>query len=120
MESVEELCEYIALIHRSRKILEGKLSDIKKAYKRNRFRIRWIPNKSLDTLEILESRHPLVSPVFDPEENSWEFIIQLEENGQGALLGFLSEQGILTSFQEVIPSANDIFIRTVQNQEDHA
>ena len=33
MESVEELCGHIALIHKSHKILDGKLSDIKKAYK---------------------------------------------------------------------------------------
>ncbi|HET8735446.1 MAG TPA: ATP-binding cassette domain-containing protein, partial [Pricia sp.] len=39
MESVEELCEHIALIHRSEKILDGKLSDIKKAYKRNIFKV---------------------------------------------------------------------------------
>jgi len=39
MESVEELCEYIALIHESHKILDGKLTDIKKAYKNNQFNI---------------------------------------------------------------------------------
>ncbi len=39
MESVEELCEYIALIHRSEKILDGKLSDIKKAFKNNIFEV---------------------------------------------------------------------------------
>lgn len=39
MESVEELCEYIALIHKSEKILDGKLSDIKKAYKNNIFNV---------------------------------------------------------------------------------
>ena len=120
MESVEELCEHIALIHHSRKILEGKLTEIKRTYKRNRFRVRWIPNEALDTLEALASRHPLDGPMFDPEENSWEFTVQLNGHNQGELLRYLSEKGTLTAFQEVIPTANEIFIRTVQSQEAHA
>ena len=39
MESVEELCEYIALIHKSNKVLDGKLIDIKKEYKTNTFEV---------------------------------------------------------------------------------
>jgi len=120
MESVEELCEYIALIHRSRKILEGKLSAIKQQYKLNRFRVRWIPHQGREALEDLKEKISLVEPAFDPEENAWEFTVQLEGNGQGELLGFLTSAGILSFFREVIPTANDIFIQTVQNQEIHA
>ena len=120
MESVEELCEYIALIHRSRKILEGKLSAIKNQYKLNRFRVRWIPRQREQALAALEGRLALADPEFDPEENAWEFTVQLEEAGQGELLGYLTSTGVLSSFREVIPTANDIFIQTVQNQEVHA
>lgn len=120
MESVEELCEYIALIHRSRKILEGKLSTIKKQYKLNRFRVRWIPRQREQALETLEGKLALADPEFDPEENAWEFTVQLEEAGQGELLSYLTSTGVLSSFREVIPTANDIFIQTVQNQEVHA
>jgi ABC-2 type transport system ATP-binding protein len=119
MESVEELCEYIALIHRSRKILEGKLSAIKKAYKRNRFRVRWMPHREEGALEALEGKVSLVDPKFDPEDHAWEFTVQLDEGGQGALLSHLTSTGILSSFREVIPTANDIFIQTVQKQEAH-
>ncbi len=120
MESVEELCEYIALIHRSRKILEGKLSAIKKQYKLNRFRVRWIPHREAGSLEALNAKIALSESGFDPEEKAWEFTVQLPEDGQGELLGYLSSNGILSSFREVIPTANDIFIQTVQNQEVHA
>jgi ABC-2 type transport system ATP-binding protein len=120
MESVEELCEYIALIHRSRKILEGKLSAIKNQYKLNRFRVRWIPHQKQQALEALEGRLALADPEFDPEDNAWEFTVQLEESGQGELLSYLTSTGVLSSFREVIPTANDIFIQTVQNQEVHA
>lgn len=120
MESVEELCEHIALIHRSRKILEGKLSEIKKAYKRNRFRVRWTPHQPMEELQIPLSGDSLIESLFDREENAWEFTVTLEGRDQETLLGFLSGKGTLTSFREVIPSASDIFIRTVQNQEVHA
>jgi ABC-2 type transport system ATP-binding protein len=120
MESVEELCEYIALIHRSRKILEGRLTDIKKAYKRNQFMVRWTPHQSTDSLETLEKRLAIVEPARETEENIWEFTLQLESSEQSEILRFLADQGTLTSFQEVIPSANEIFIQTVQKQESHA
>lgn len=119
MESVEELCEYIALIHRSRRILEGKLSAIKQEYKLNRYRVRWIPNRAKEDMESLGSRFSLMETTFDPEENAWEFTVQMEGVGQGELLGYLTATGILSSFREVIPTANDIFIQTVQNQEVH-
>jgi ABC-2 type transport system ATP-binding protein len=120
MESVEELCQYIALIHRSRKILEGKLSAIKQAYKLNRFRVRWIPRNGEGALEALTGKMALSEAVFDPEEHAWEFTVQLNGNGQGELLGYLTSGGVLSFFREVIPTANDIFIQTVQNQDNHA
>jgi ABC-2 type transport system ATP-binding protein len=120
MESVEELCEHIALIHRSRKILEGKLSAIKQQYKLNRFRVRWVPHRGREALEALKEKISLSEPAFDAEENAWEFTVQLEVNGQGELLSYLTSTGILSFFREVIPTANDIFIQTVQNQELHA
>ena len=39
MESVEELCDHIALIHKSNKILDGKLNDIKREFKTNTFEV---------------------------------------------------------------------------------
>ncbi|PZQ86232.1 MAG: ABC transporter ATP-binding protein, partial [Flavobacterium johnsoniae] len=39
MESVEELCDDIALIHRSNKLIEGKLHDVKKEYRTNSFQV---------------------------------------------------------------------------------
>ena len=53
MESVEEICEYITLLHNAEKILDGKLSDIKKAYKNNMFKV---------ALE-MENTEPLLGPL---------------------------------------------------------
>ena len=120
MESVEELCEYIGLIHRSHLILEGKLSAIKKTHKQNRYEISWAPHNGTPAPEELLGRLPLIGPHFDAEDNVWDFTLHLEDAEKGELLRYLSEHGNLASFREVIPSASDIFIQTVQKQEAHA
>ncbi|WP_445384458.1 ABC transporter ATP-binding protein [Robiginitalea sp. IMCC44478] len=119
MESVEELCEHIALIHKSKVILEGKLSDIKNAYKQQRFRLRWVPREAFRDLEALKNGYAFENSHFDEDSASWDFTVQLQETEKGNLLQLLSEKGSIQSFQEVIPSANDIFIRTVQKKESN-
>lgn len=120
MESVEELCEYIGLIHRSHLILDGKLSAIKKAHKQNRFRIEWSPLNGTPGPEALELGVDISHPVFDAEEKSWDFTVQLQDAQKAELLQRLSQHGNISSFRELIPTANDIFIQTVQNQDVHA
>jgi len=120
MESVEELCEYIGLIHRSRLILEGKLSAIKNTHKQNLYEIRWTPRNGTPAPEELLEKLPVIGPHFDPEENVWDFTLQLQDAEKGGLLHYLSEHGNLASFREVVPSASDIFIQTVQKQQSHA
>ncbi len=120
MESVEELCEHIGLIHRSHLILEGKLSTIKKTHKQNRYEIRWTPLNGTPAPEELLGRLPVIGPRFDAEDNTWDFTLKLQDSEKGELLRYLSEHGNLASFRELIPSANDIFIQTVQKQESHA
>ena len=39
MESVEEMCDHIALIHKSNKLIEGKLDDVKRQYRTNSFEV---------------------------------------------------------------------------------
>ncbi len=120
MESVEELCEYIGLIHNSRLILEGKLSAIRKAHKDNRYRVCWEPATTADGLAVIEKSFTVNNPRFDAEEGSWDFELKLEEDQKAEALAILAGSGNLATFQEWIPSANDIFIQTVKNQESHA
>lgn len=117
MESVEELCEYIGLIHRSQLILEGRLSDIKKAYKQNCFRVEWAPGGASVAPENVLNGTPLESARFDQEEQVWDFTVRLPDSAKKGLLNALSEKGSITSFRELVPTANDIFIETVQNKE---
>ena len=86
MESVEELCEYIGLIDRSRLILEGRLSEIKRRYRQNRFAIRWMPGNGHYGIEQLQEALPLSEVVYDREEEVWEFHIRMEASRQREIL----------------------------------
>ncbi|PRX54052.1 ABC transporter ATP-binding protein [Flagellimonas meridianipacifica] len=118
MESVEELCEYIALIHKSEKILDGKLSEIKNAYKNNVFNVllqteepkNGLLKDSLEKFNILSS---------SADEGNWSISIQLPSTDTKGVLAELSKYGNVSKFEEVIPSANDIFIKTVNGKEHH-
>jgi len=117
MESVEELCEYIALIHQSEKILDGKLSDIKKAYKSNIFKVGLETKKGESLLKELSDRFQLTWSEFDPLENQLDFTVQLPTNDSGEMLAFLAAKANVNQFVETVPSANEIFIQTVQNKD---
>jgi len=119
MESVEELCEYIALIHKSEKILDGKLSDIKKAYKNNIFNVGVQMQKDpRDFLKSLEEKFNILSSEIDPIENQLNFKVQLASRHTGDILTELSKVANINRFEETIPSANDIFIQTVNNKDN--
>lgn len=116
MESVEELCDYIALIHQSEKILDGKLSDIKKAFKNNIFRIGLETDQPEVLLHELRDTFQVLTNSYDGNERQLNINVQLPSNTTGALLEFLSSRANVNNFSETIPSANDIFIKTVQNK----
>lgn len=116
MESVEELCEYIALIHRSEKILDGKLSEIKKAFKNNIFGVGVTTHTPEAIMSELSSRYHVLSSNYSATEKQLDFSVQLPSEDSTALLGFLGSKSNVNSFVESIPSANDIFIQTIQNK----
>lgn len=116
MESVEELCEYIALIHRSEKILDGRLSDIKKAYKNNIFKIGLEIGDPSQLLRDLTDKFDVKSSGFNAIEKQLDLTIQLPNGESRALLGYLADKGNIYHFSETIPSANEIFIRSIQDK----
>jgi len=119
MESVEELCEYIALLHESEKILDGKLSEIKKAYKNNIFQVGLeVENGDALLLELAE-RFDISSTKFDSTEKQLDFTVQLPDNSSGEMLAYLSNKANVNRFVETIPSTNEIFIRNVQDKGSH-
>lgn len=117
MESVEELCDHIALIHRSKKLLDGPLRDIKRTFRNNTFEVGLLHHDPENLERELASRFTTERATFHTLGEEVKLRIALS-NGMGSrdLLQFLNSRAEVTYFNEVIPTANDIFIRTVNQQ----
>ena len=115
MESVEELCDHIALINNSKKILEGKVKDIKKEYSTNTFAVELL-NSTHGIIKQLDPNFSLISDTIDEDINKLSIKIN---NGASPnnLITQLTKFGTIQSFKEIIPSMNDIFIQTVQDNK---
>ncbi len=112
MASVEEVCDRIALINKSKKILDGKVQDIKTKYKTDIFEITFRNqfNKFGASLtneyEILENT--------EKNGNSILRVKMLNQMSSNHLLKKMTEFGEIVAFNEIIPSMNDIFIKAVK------
>lgn len=116
MESVEELCDHIALLHKSNKILDGKLNDIKRNFKTNTFEIGLQSSKSESVLSEIKNSFEVLPATFKNLNDDIKLNIKINEStSPNDLLSFLTSKAEVHHFVEVIPTANDIFIQTVQN-----
>ncbi len=116
MESVEELCEYIALINKSNKILDGKLDDIKRNFRTNTFEIAVNANKAQSLRKQLEIKYDILEPTFRTIGDNLKMNVKLKSNqNSDELIKLLNESSKIIHFKEVIPSANEIFINSVEN-----
>lgn len=111
MESVEALCDEISLINKSQVVLQGNVSDIRRKYKQNIFSIH------LDSpdFELVSDNFIIKSKTFS--DNS--VTVTLEKEGEisnSQLLQEITNKYEVLSFEEVLPSMNDIFIQTVSNK----
>lgn len=111
MESVEELCTHIALINKSKKILEGSVKDIRKKYKSNVYELDYkgnaigLANALWANFKLLESK--------DEDDVTKAKIALLDGATPNDLLRALVNEVQIHSFKEVIPDMNEIFIQTV-------
>ena len=114
MGSVEELCDNIALINKAEKILDGTVSDIRKAHRSNTFHIIFKGNLLgfINALwagaEILEKKS-----VGDTHTLKVKLLRQTTPN---AMLEAVLQNAEIISFHEIVPSMNDIFISVVENK----
>jgi ABC-2 type transport system ATP-binding protein len=118
MESVEELCDHIALIHQSNKVLDGNLDDIKRNYKTNTFEVGLLCDNKTTLKSLINAKFKSQPATFRTLGNELKLNISLNANQTpGELLNFLNSSAEVNHFMEVIPSANDIFIQTINNQK---
>ena len=107
MEQVEEICERIALIHNGKNILDGDVDVLKQQFKKHHYELEY----SGVVPELLHQHYNVI------ESNGRKTIFSLEEHqSSNQLLQELINQEVeIHSFQEVLPTMNEIFIEQVQN-----
>ena len=116
MESVEELCDHIALIHKSNKILDGNLIDIKRQFKSNTFEVGLQSNNNETVIEEIKNKFEVLPATFKNVYDDVKLNVKITpEISPNDLLSFLTSKAEVHHFVEVIPSASDIFIQTVKN-----
>ena len=116
MESVEELCDNIALIHQSNKLIEGKLDEVKKQYRTNSFEVGILSDNVEGLMYDITQKFTLAPAQFKSLNNELKLEVQLGNASPNELLHILTQRGQVTHFVEKIPSVNDIFIQTVTSK----
>jgi len=116
MESVEELCDHIALINRSQKVLGGSVAEIRRQFKTSIYEIGFRGERERFISSLPEGVR--ATPARDVEEELY-FTVQIPSPmNSNDLLKWAVGQVEVHHFNEIIPSMNEIFIRSVQGQNE--
>ena len=113
MESVEEMCDYIALIHKSNKLIEGKLDDVKRQHRSNIYQVGILTNNIEGLMVSLTQKFTIGQTNFKSLNDDLKLEVHLENHTSNELISILTQFGQVTHFMEKIPTVNDIFIQTV-------
>ncbi len=114
MESVEELCDNIALINKSHVVITGGVDEIRHKYGNNNVELIYT---SADTLKAVAGVFRILSD--EDESGRHTAVLSLEPEAQvNEVLAAVLEQGVaVNSFKELVPRMNDIFIKLVTEEE---
>ncbi len=94
MESVEELCDEIALINKSRLVITGSVDDIRRQYGNNNIELDYTDEKGRQTV-----------------------VLPRETDGSLTLRNYLDKGVTINAYKELMPRMNDIFIKLVKGEE---
>lgn len=109
MESVEEMCDYVALIDHAKKVLDGKVFDVREQFKKNIFGVT-LADINNDAFEQFRNRYQIQE--YTTENQLVSFDLK-NDNDQHLILNELMKVGKIRSFDEKIPSMNEVFINAV-------
>jgi len=110
MGSVEEICDDIALINQSEKILEGKVDEVKKRFRTFEYEFRYQSESSLQGK--LSDNYELINDQSKKDEQYARIKI-LDGSSPNELIKAVMPHVTINAFNEIIPSMNDIFIKVV-------
>jgi len=112
MGSVEELCDHIALINKSVKIVDGPTDEIRQKYKSNIFEIQYKGNfEQVD--KALGNRFKILEHTESEKVNRVQ-VQYINGDSNNNLLQAIMPAAEILSFEEIIPGMNDVFIKVVQ------
>ncbi len=112
MEQVEEICDHMVLINQGKNVLGGSVKEVKERFKEHLFKIKYKGN--------LPSPRPSFITVH--EQTPEEIIIKVEDDSDAnKYLQNLLQSGLfIQSFEEILPSVNEIFIQVVGKEKTMA
>lgn len=111
MESVEEMCDSVALINNSKKILDGKVFEVRERFKQNLYSVE-LSDVKQEQLDLLKTKYNFKNEA----EKYGRIAFELNYNeDQNILLSDLMKVGKIRSFEEKIPSMNEVFIIAVSH-----
>lgn len=113
MESVEELCTHIALINKSKVVLNGSVKEVRKEFKSNIYEIHYAGN-NISLANSLWAGFELISNVKHEDENI-ATVKLIDDATPNQLLHALIDNIEIHLFREVTPTMSDIFIKAVNN-----
>ncbi len=114
MESVEELCDSIALLHLSHKILDGKVKDIRNNYRSGTFVVEYE-----GAMAAIDSAAPFTTLSHTPIEGGGQVKMSLQAGRKvNDVLQYMLPLVSITRLEEVIPTMNEIFIQTVSKKSN--
>ncbi len=110
MESVEELCDNIALINKSHLVLSGGVDEIRRQYGNNHVELIYSGENTLTPVEGLFS---VISDADDNGRHTAVLSLDYEGLGNEVLTAVIGQGLLVNSFKELLPRMNDIFIKLV-------
>ena len=110
MESVEELCDNIALINKSHLVITGGVGDIRRRYGNNNVELVYTGETPLETVPGLFS---IISDTNDAGRHTAVLSLAGQGLGNNVLAEVLKQNVVVNSFKELLPRMNDIFIKLV-------
>ncbi|MDR0970812.1 MAG: ATP-binding cassette domain-containing protein [Bacteroidales bacterium] len=112
MESVEEICDSIALINKSKKILDGKVTEIKQRFNENLYEIIIPSSFNIEEIKMegVEIR------AITPKQLTQELVLKIDNEQKADFISRIISKTNLISYRELLPSMNQIFINAVSKQ----
>lgn len=113
MESVEEMCDYIALVNQGEKVLDGEINEVRNRFKEGKFKVELNVNNA-ERLEELRQNYQFSD--IKNKNGLTSFYVFNEKQSGNQLIQNLSQVGDIREFSEEIPNMNEVFINAVKQE----